>query len=41
MGIFDRLKNAAVGSVSNAVSAAAASAGNKRETFTLDRKSVV
>lgn len=36
MGIFDRLKNAAVGSVSNAVSAAAASVGNKRETFTFE-----
>ena len=36
MGIFDRLKNAATGSVSNAVSTAVASVGNKRETFTFD-----
>ena len=36
MGIFDRLKNAAIGSVSNAVSTAVASVGNKRETFTFD-----
>ena len=36
MGIFDRLKNAATGSVSNAVSTAVASVGNKGETFTFD-----